>query len=108
MPVAVTLFTVLAACRFWRLAMPASDAATSLVQYRFDCASIASMPPPPDVDPRRGQTPYWAEAKRWARQVWAAEVLGQHAVDVALAQDAETRGAAPSKDMAFQKGLDLT
>ena len=58
MPCAVTLFTALAACHFWRQAMPASDAAKSLVHYRFEVSTIASMPPPPDLDPRRGQSPY--------------------------------------------------
>ena len=76
----------------------ALDAAKSLVLYRFEVSTIASMPPPPDLDPRRGQTPYWAEAKRWAQQVWVAELLGQDAVDAALSKDAATRTAAPSVD----------
>ena len=41
MPVAVTLFTVLAACHFWRLAMPVSEAVKSLVECNFECNNIA-------------------------------------------------------------------
>jgi len=98
MPIAVTLFTALAAVQFWRQAMPASEPAKSLVRCRFECNTLASMPPPPDLDPRRGNTPYWFEARRWARQVWAAEVLGQQAVDAAVAQDAAAQADAPSVD----------
>ena len=99
MPVAVTLFTVLAACHFWRLAMPVSEAVKSLVECNFECNAIASMPPPPKLNLKRGQTPYWSEAKRWARQVWVAEILGQDAVDAALAQAAAGGGSGATSGM---------
>ena len=110
MPIAVTLFTLLSAATFWRNVPPCSEAAKSLVDIKFEQSVFESMPPPPKLSQRPGNTSYWGEAKNWARHVWLAEVLGPDAVLEAMAKDAAaaaaTRPIAPAGRKAPQPAFD--
>ena len=87
MPVAVVFFTGLALASLWRTPNQCSEGAKSLIQLELcpDELRLAGITQPPTFSSKPGQTPFWREAKDWAKKQWLVEAVGYDAVLSALA-----------------------
>ena len=72
MPVAVVFFTGLALASLWRTPNQCSEGAKSLIQLELcpDELRLAGITQPPTFSSKPGQTPFWREAKDWAKKQW--------------------------------------
>ena len=78
MPVAVVFFTGLALASLWRTPNQCSEGAKSLIQLELcpDELRLAGITQPPTFSSKPGQTPFWREAKDWAKKQWLVEAVG--------------------------------
>ena len=71
----------------WRTPNQCSEGAKSLIQLELcpDELRLAGITQPPTFSSKPGQTPFWREAKDWAKKQWLVEAVGYDAVLSALA-----------------------